>query len=59
VPAMGESAEPPETVAVLISTALSHHANADAALKAGDLALYAEEIRKARAAVDKAAALLK
>ena len=59
VPAMGETAEPPETVASLISTAQSHRANAEAALKAGDLALYAEEIRKAFAAVDKAAELMK
>jgi uncharacterized membrane protein (UPF0182 family) len=56
---MGEPDEPVETAASLIAAAQSHRANADAALKAGDLALYADEIKKAFDAVDKAAELLK
>jgi uncharacterized membrane protein (UPF0182 family) len=48
-----------ETTGSLLAEAQVHFSNADTALKAGDLALYAEEIRKARALVDRAADLMR
>jgi uncharacterized protein len=45
---------PAESVATLLAQAEEHWANSDAAMRAGDLALFQDELRKARAAHQRA-----